>query len=78
MLDTESSIYPYSQGAFAIEAKDRDKSKSKLRSNYETSLMAMNNRDSPSRRSSIIESVSTSSFDRTLRSTFRGRPFALA
>ena len=45
MLDTESSVYPYSQGAFAIEAEDRDNSKSKLRSNYETSLLAMNNRD---------------------------------
>ena len=43
--NTESSIYPYSQKAFTIEADDRDKSKSKLRSNYETSLLAMNNRD---------------------------------
>jgi non-haem Fe2+, alpha-ketoglutarate-dependent halogenase len=45
MLGTESSVYPYSEGAFVIEAQDRDNSKNDIRSNYDTSLIAMNNRD---------------------------------
>lgn len=45
MLATESTVYPYSQGAYVIEAKDQASAKDGVRSNYETSYLAMNNRD---------------------------------
>jgi chlorinating enzyme len=44
-LEKESTVYPYSQGAYVIEAQDRTASKPGVRSNYETSLLAMNYRD---------------------------------
>lgn len=44
-LEKESTVYPYSQGAYVIEAQDRTSSKAGVRSNYETSLLAMNYRD---------------------------------
>ncbi len=45
MLATESTVYPYSQGAYVIEAQDRESSKNGVRSNNETSFFAMNYRD---------------------------------
>ncbi|MBV9389439.1 MAG: phytanoyl-CoA dioxygenase family protein [Chroococcidiopsidaceae cyanobacterium CP_BM_ER_R8_30] len=45
ILKKESTVYPYSQGAYIIEAQDRFSSKDGVRSNYETSLLAMNYRD---------------------------------
>ncbi|NJL65813.1 MAG: hypothetical protein HC894_01205 [Microcoleus sp. SM1_3_4] len=45
MLETESTVYPYSQNAYVIEAKDRATSQDRIRSNYDTSYLAMNYRD---------------------------------
>jgi chlorinating enzyme len=44
-LKVESTVYPYSQGAYRIEAQDHDSSQDSVRSNYEVSLLAMNCRD---------------------------------
>ncbi len=44
-LATESRVYPYSQGAYVIEAQDQASSQDGVRSNYEISYLAMNYRD---------------------------------
>jgi chlorinating enzyme len=45
LLATESQVYPYSQGAYEIAAQDQDSASNGVRSNYDTSFHAMNNRD---------------------------------
>ena len=45
MWTLESRVYPYSQGAYVIEAQDQASSQDGVRSNYEISYLAMNYRD---------------------------------